>query len=493
MPGIRTPVFLSAGIVRLPFRKFLLADVLYAIPGVNLIFWLAYVADRHSFWLLLTRSRVTGNWRSSPSCRSSPGSSRPRSSAGRSPPAARRNLPVLGKPVVTIANPQVPEIKVGDTPVMDGRAHPHRPSANGPPGGPETRSRKTPGPAPVSMSRPHDAGGSSWTKERPHVGRGNRRSRPEPLWRTSPRGTSPWSRRPLDSSRTTSASTAPTWPSRSAPPRTTRPPCSRWSLPIDESGWPWRVERVGAPGVAERYDYPLPEHAHYLALRGLLRLTGDRFLAFNLWCLLSYPLTAVCALAVFRALGVSRPVGFALAARLHVPAVPRRPGVLAHDARLLPHGPTRPPADDLDSARPAAVLHRGRRGRPPAPLAIQRDDGMDGAPWRPSWPSTSPYYAFFGCFFLVVAVCTAACPKGHGGRSSAGVGTAAIRLRGRVCVCAAIRARTAGARGQPGGRPAAPERGRRLLSEGDRTGPAVRRAPRPVRSATSPGCTTPNR
>ena len=42
LPGIRTPVFLSAGIVRLPFRKFILADAIYAIPGVNLIFWLAY-------------------------------------------------------------------------------------------------------------------------------------------------------------------------------------------------------------------------------------------------------------------------------------------------------------------------------------------------------------------------------------------------------------------------------------------------------------------
>src|SRR3954469_6124973 len=83
---------------------------------------------------------------------------------------------------------------------------------------------------------------------------------------------------------------------------------------IDESGWPWRVERLGAPGVAERYDYPLPEHAHYLALRGLVRMTGDPFVAFNLWCLLSYPLTAVCALAVFRALGVSRPGGVALPA-----------------------------------------------------------------------------------------------------------------------------------------------------------------------------------
>src|SRR5262245_163154 len=82
---------------------------------------------------------------------------------------------------------------------------------------------------------------------------------------------------------------------------------------IDESGRPWKVERVGAPGVAERYDYPLPEHAHYLTIRCLLWLTGNPFTAFNLWCLLSYPLTAVCAFAVCRALGVSRPIGFAMA------------------------------------------------------------------------------------------------------------------------------------------------------------------------------------
>lgn len=42
-PGIRTPVFLMAGILRMPIQRFLLADLLYAIPGVNLLFWLAYV------------------------------------------------------------------------------------------------------------------------------------------------------------------------------------------------------------------------------------------------------------------------------------------------------------------------------------------------------------------------------------------------------------------------------------------------------------------
>jgi membrane protein DedA with SNARE-associated domain len=41
-PGIRTPVFLMAGILRMPIQRFLLADALYAIPGVNLLFWLSY-------------------------------------------------------------------------------------------------------------------------------------------------------------------------------------------------------------------------------------------------------------------------------------------------------------------------------------------------------------------------------------------------------------------------------------------------------------------
>jgi membrane protein DedA with SNARE-associated domain len=41
-PGLRSPIFLMAGIHRLPFIKFLIADGLYAIPGVSLLFWLAY-------------------------------------------------------------------------------------------------------------------------------------------------------------------------------------------------------------------------------------------------------------------------------------------------------------------------------------------------------------------------------------------------------------------------------------------------------------------
>src|SRR5262245_1363898 len=41
-PGIRAPIFLTAGITRLPLTQFLLADGIYAVPGVSLLFVLGY-------------------------------------------------------------------------------------------------------------------------------------------------------------------------------------------------------------------------------------------------------------------------------------------------------------------------------------------------------------------------------------------------------------------------------------------------------------------
>jgi membrane protein DedA with SNARE-associated domain len=42
LPTIRSPIFITAGIMRLPFQRFLMADLLYAIPGVSLLFFLAF-------------------------------------------------------------------------------------------------------------------------------------------------------------------------------------------------------------------------------------------------------------------------------------------------------------------------------------------------------------------------------------------------------------------------------------------------------------------
>jgi membrane protein DedA with SNARE-associated domain len=63
-PGIRAPIFLTAGIIRLPLPRFVLADGLYAVPGVSLLFFLGYFfgegilalverAEHVKFWIML--------------------------------------------------------------------------------------------------------------------------------------------------------------------------------------------------------------------------------------------------------------------------------------------------------------------------------------------------------------------------------------------------------------------------------------------------------
>jgi len=63
-PGIRAPIFLTAGIIKLPLPRFVLADGLYAVPGVSLLFFLGYWfgegiialvhrAEHVKFWIML--------------------------------------------------------------------------------------------------------------------------------------------------------------------------------------------------------------------------------------------------------------------------------------------------------------------------------------------------------------------------------------------------------------------------------------------------------
>lgn len=42
LPGIRGPIFIMAGVLRVPLGRFLIADAIYAIPLVNILFWLSY-------------------------------------------------------------------------------------------------------------------------------------------------------------------------------------------------------------------------------------------------------------------------------------------------------------------------------------------------------------------------------------------------------------------------------------------------------------------
>ena len=170
---------------------------------------------------------------------------------------------------------------------------------------------------------------------------------------------------------------------------------------VRESGWPWIVERAGAPGVAERYDYPMPELIHYLTLRGIFQFTDNTFLAFNIWALLSYPLTAVCSMAVMRSLGISRPIGFALT--LIYTFLPYHAGRLFSHT-LIAHYQTVPlillPIIWIAIGRLPFLSSKSKE-------EVSRLPTLATTGWTVLLASlvslSSPYYAFFGCFFLVVA------------------------------------------------------------------------------------------
>jgi membrane protein DedA with SNARE-associated domain len=58
LPAIRSPIFITAGIMRLSFAKFVFADGIYAIPGVSLLFFLSFWFGDHFRDLVLEKVAV---------------------------------------------------------------------------------------------------------------------------------------------------------------------------------------------------------------------------------------------------------------------------------------------------------------------------------------------------------------------------------------------------------------------------------------------------
>ncbi len=78
-----------------------------------------------------------------------------------------------------------------------------------------------------------------------------------------------------------------------------------------EQGSHWRNERLGFPGTQELYDFPVIDHLHF----GLIWLIGqvvpDWIVAFNLYFLLTWPLTTLTAMYAFRHLRLTLPMAAA--------------------------------------------------------------------------------------------------------------------------------------------------------------------------------------
>lgn len=74
---------------------------------------------------------------------------------------------------------------------------------------------------------------------------------------------------------------------------------------IVDNGWYFHNELVGAPAGLHMYDFPLPDNFHFLLIKFLSLFTSEHGLILNLFFLLTFPLTTLASLYVFRHFGVS--------------------------------------------------------------------------------------------------------------------------------------------------------------------------------------------
>jgi hypothetical protein len=77
---------------------------------------------------------------------------------------------------------------------------------------------------------------------------------------------------------------------------------------IEQGFWNcWHIDRLGAPGTQELFDFPIIDFLHFAFLWAIGRFVSDTLLVYNIYSLLTYPLTALTAMWVLRWLKVSLP------------------------------------------------------------------------------------------------------------------------------------------------------------------------------------------
>jgi hypothetical protein len=74
-----------------------------------------------------------------------------------------------------------------------------------------------------------------------------------------------------------------------------------------ERGSHWRNERLGAPGIQELHDFPVIDHLHFAVIWVIGKVVEDPIVTFNVFYLLTYPLTTLTGMFVFRRFGLSIP------------------------------------------------------------------------------------------------------------------------------------------------------------------------------------------
>ncbi len=83
-----------------------------------------------------------------------------------------------------------------------------------------------------------------------------------------------------------------------------------WIKSIQENGWYLTTPRLGAPGGSEMYDFPMTENLHLLVIKLLGLVFRPSGLLFNMYVLLMYPVIACTAFFVLKRLSVSEGLAF---------------------------------------------------------------------------------------------------------------------------------------------------------------------------------------
>ncbi len=167
-----------------------------------------------------------------------------------------------------------------------------------------------------------------------------------------------------------------------------------------ENGWFLHNDSIGAPNGRDLSDYAVPDNLHFLCIKLIGMTTRNWALTINLYFLLIFPLTAVASLFTLRRLGVSYLTGLAVSQMY----------------TLLPYHFQRGEMHLFLGAYylvPLMILVIVRVYLGDAILLRRSENGWQ---WclreRKTWgslaicalvASSGIYYAFFGCFFLVVA------------------------------------------------------------------------------------------
>lgn len=166
---------------------------------------------------------------------------------------------------------------------------------------------------------------------------------------------------------------------------------------------------LGAPGIQEMYDFPLPIATHWMGIRAVSLFSHNFAVVINAYFLLTFPLIAIVSLATFRQFGMSYPpaiLGGVLFAFLPYHLIRAESHLAFSSYYMVPAMVlvllwlcSGTPIFSWDTCEPRMrwVTNKGL-----ASLLICALVASD-----------TPYQAFFGAFFLVVAGALARFRYGH--------------------------------------------------------------------------------